>query len=241
MKRFFRFLALLAVASVLQAQILPQPVDTVIVSVGNDRAKLAQPDLALGTSGIVLHDYDGRHKAIVAAAKVIASDANTSTVELSPYLGFRQGNLPEIKTPPVPGDRVIMADLYHRVLPVTPNFETYDAIVKAYPRAIWVHPDLFAAELGANREPLPRREDFQEFCAQTYTGLVLFAFKHNVTLVDCGGWEVIGRFPVERKNDAIYSPFYNRFEEIPTALLDFSDGKIEDFDRHYENLIKVNP
>ena len=57
-------------ASIVFASNFPQPATATIDSIENNKAIISQGNLTPGMSGIVIHEYDETHKAIIATAQV---------------------------------------------------------------------------------------------------------------------------------------------------------------------------
>ncbi len=191
----------------------------------------------IGVSGIVVHAYDRSHRAIVATAIVQGSEGGRTTVELRPYRGLRQPNLPDVKTPPQKGDTVVLGYLYDRVLPIVPNQKSFDLAHRSFPKLHIVHPDLIAAELAKAKTPIPDREILQKSCDKFNLGLVMIMLADGTDFLDCQSWTKVGHSDIAAVDVTHFKqPFFNRFEEIPSPFYDWSDHTIADYDNFYRKL-----
>ena len=217
----------------------PRTVTTTLENVKGDRATVSVGDIPVGVSGIVIHAYDQTHKAIVASVVVTERGETTTTLKLLPYKGLEQPNLPTIKTEAQNGDTVILGYLYDHVLPIVPNQKSFEIAKESFPKLRLIHPDIFAAELAKDKSPLPYKDHFQKMCEKMHLGIVMFMFKDGTDFIDCVSWVKVGESTVTSVDaDQFKQPFFNRFEEIPTAFYDWTEYKVHDFDRFYKKLEK---
>lgn len=234
-RTFLLLLALLATS--LTASEEPRTVTAPLENLHENEATVAAGNIPVGVSGIVIHAYDQTHKAIVASVVVTQGGEAYTKLKLLPYRGLVQPNLPTIKTKPQNGDTVILGYLYDRVLPIVPNQESFEKAKESFPKLRLIHPDLFAAELAKDKSPLPYRDHFAKMCEKMHLGLVMFMFKDGTDFIDCVSWVKVGSSDVTSIDaEHFKQPFFNRFEEIPSAFYDWSEYKIEDFDRFYRKL-----
>jgi len=229
-----KFLWLILSISTLIASNLPKEVLATINSIKENFATVNSKDLTLGMSGIVIHKYDENYEAIVATAKVLNLNEKQATLQLYKFDAISNDKLPDINTKPQVGDRVIFGNLYKRVLPIVPNIETYEKVKNSLKDVMLIHPDIFAAELAKDKEPLPKRENFRKICKKMNIGLVLFVFKDGSELVDCESWQKVGHLELKSVNKEFITPFYNRIGKIPSSIYDWSDYTLKDFDSYYK-------
>jgi len=232
------FLPFLLIAS-LYAMEEPQTVTAVLHDVQKNRAVIDLSHLPIGTSGIVIHRYDEKHRAIVASAVTVTSDKNSTTIELLPYRGLEHPKLPTIKTQPQHGDRVILGYLYDRILPIVPNKASFEKAREAFPNRTLIHPDLFAVELANEKQPLPQKRHFQRMCEKMHLGLVLFMFQDGSDFIDCVSWKKVGHVDLQSVDGEHFkSPFFHRFTSIPSSPFDWNDYTMNSFDQYYKRLEK---
>jgi len=234
MKR--KLFGLIFSTSIIFAANFPQPVTAIVNHIENNKATISQGNLIPGMSGIVVHKYDETHEAIVATAKVQSSNKSQSTLLLSKFEGIINTKLPNIKTKPQKGDRVILGYLYKRVLPIVPNQATFEKIKMSFPDIMFIHPDIFAAELSKEKEPLPKVENFRNVCKKMSIGAVLFVFKDGSDLIDCNSWQKIYHSNIKSDKEKTVKPFYNRIGEISTPFYDWSDHTLGNFDTYYKSV-----
>jgi len=232
----YKLLALILSISTITAATLPKSISTTLSSVKGDVATVEKRGFIPGMSGIVLHRYDEKHEAIVATAKVLNSKGSQTTLQLYKFDAISNTKLPNIKTKPQVGDRVILGHLYKRVLPIVPNIETYEKVKNSLHDILLIHPDIFAAELAKEKEPLPKVENFRNMCKKMSIGLVLFVFKDGSDFVDCESWEKVYHLDISSVNKDLVTPFYHRTGEIPSPIYDWSEHTLKDFDSYYRGL-----
>jgi hypothetical protein len=233
------FLSFLFFALTANAAEGPRGITATLQNVDKEYAEIGVGNLPVGASGIVIHRYDDKHRAIVASAVITACDANGTTIRLLPYRGLEQPRLPTIKTKPQNGDTLVIGYLYDRVLPIVPNQKSLEKAKADFPNLTLIHPDLFAAELSRIKEPLPRKRHFQRMCEKMHLGLVMFMFQDGTDFVDCVSWEKVGHADIASVDEKKFkTPFFHRFESIPSALFDWGDYTMNDFDRYYKKVEK---
>ena len=176
------------------------------------------PDIAVGSSGVVMHKFANGDRSIVARA-VVAE---------------KMGNLAKVL--PSQGDTVILNFLYNRALLVVPNAEIYEQIVAAFPNITFIHPDLAGAHLSYNFKPNPSRDDFRKMCSNNAAGLIFIALDKESLFADCGSFESLKTF-ASGEVSYYQIPFYSRVGKIDTMFFDVLNGQINDYDRHYRYLL----
>ncbi|WP_456451419.1 plasminogen-binding N-terminal domain-containing protein [Hydrogenimonas sp.] len=230
-------LAFFALAALLMAGAEPRTETGTLESVSGETATVGVGPVPKGVSGIVVHYYDQTHAAIVSSAFVTESGEGRTTLKLVPYRGLRNPNLPNVKTPPQKGDLVILGYLYDRVLPIVPNQKSLEHAHASFPKLHIIHPDIVAAELAKEKSPIPAREIFQNACEKFNLGIVMIMFSDGTDFLDCVSWVKVGHADVAAVDPQEFKqPFFNRFEEIPSPFYDWSEHKIENFDRFYKRL-----
>jgi hypothetical protein len=217
----------------------PKTVTTTLYEIQKNHATIQGVHLPVGTSGIVIHRYDEKHRAIVASAVTVMSNENGTTIELLPYRGLMHSKLPTIKTEPQNGDTVILGYLYDRILPIVPNKASFEKAKEAFTNLTLIHPDLFAVELAKEKQPLPQKRHFQRMCEKMHLGLVLFMFQDGSDFIDCVSWKKVGHVDLKSVDGEHFkSPFFHRFNAIPSAPFDWSNHTMNQFDQYYKKLEK---
>ena len=214
-----------------------EPYQTNIVKlVGNEAVVADSPNVSVGSSGIVIHNFDSVHRTIITKAVVTRKDGVNMYLKLYYYKDLNMDALPSYKIIPKVGDTVIFNYLYKRVLPVVPNKKAFDRLKQTFPRIDFIHPDLFAYQLAVDSNPTPKLSDFRHECANDDFGLLFFAIRDKGYFVDCTSFKVLGKidFPTEGKKQ---KPFYTRIKDISAKFFGLGSDKMKDYDSYYEKLL----
>ena len=194
------------------------------------------PNIAVGSSGVVMHRFANGDRSIVARAVVTEKMGNLAKVRFEVFDSLEQKALPLPRALPDRGDTVILNFLYNRALLVVPNAEIYEQIVRAFPNITFIHPDLAGAHLSYNFKPNPSRDDFRKMCSNNAVGLIFIALNEESVFADCGSFQVLKSF--QSGQVSYYQiPFYSRIGKIDTMFWDVLNGQISDYDRHYRYLL----
>ncbi len=209
-----------------------------IISINTNTAIVKSfPDVQIGSSGVVVHNFDKNHSSIVAKIIVINKNNTTITVKFVPFKDLEQSVLPVPKILPQVGDEVILNYLYNYALPITPNYQTYKKVINTHQDIQWLHPDLFAAKLFTENNPTPTKQDFQKMCKNYNFSLLYFAIDNTGYFVDCNSFKVIGEEAMPTKGKAMI-PFFTRIKNIKTSWYSFNKSTISNYDTYYKNLIR---
>ena len=200
---------ILLTALPLFAGFFPSTVHTSVASAKGDTLTLRSSFPADGMSGIIVHDYGSDLQAITAYiaqtskghAKVISRDI------------IHHDELPTIKTPVRPGDKVIGGYLYNNVILLAPDAATYTKITSSYNKS-WIHPDLFAIYLSKRGDGYPTRENLGEFARAYQVGLVAIVRKDGLVLLDPISGHIISKKAMGGLPAKAQFPFYMHFKEI---------------------------
>ena len=204
-----------------------------IVTVKNNK------DVALGSTGIVLHQFDADHQTIIAKVEAISKMNDTMMLKLSQYLGVKQDALPSYNITPQVGDKVILNFLYNRALAIVPNINSYKMITRSYNNIIWTHPDIFASKLSIEYTPRPTKKEFQEICSSENIGLLFFHIDQTGYFVDCNSFVVLDKIPLPQTKN-IQLPFYTRIQNIKSRFSIFGGDKgITDYNSYYKKLLGI--
>ncbi|BCD67478.1 plasminogen-binding N-terminal domain-containing protein [Nitratiruptor sp. YY09-18] len=205
---------------------------TTITNAYKSKATIQRVNLPLGTSGIVIHDYDSMHSSIVARAILVAPD----TIKFEVFDALAQEALPTPLTKPQTGDRVILGYLYDRATIIAPNLKSYQEVANQVDEKI-IHPDLFATELSKAKDPAPDYNDFKNFCNKFALAKLYIVQKNQTDIVDCYSFKKIGTLPMRAEGKNVKLPFYNRLKKIQTSLFDFFGGsEIQNYFDYYKKL-----
>ena len=214
--------------------------ETALLSVTDGSGEITDsPTIAVGSSGVVMHNFGSGASSIIARAVVTQKSAGKAKVRFEVFDMLAQEALPLPKILPSSGDKVILNFLYDRAIIVAPNAEIYEQVIKAFPNINFIHPDLGGAYLSYNHKPNPSRDDFRKICAQNSAGLIFIAMDKQGVFADCGSFKPLRTFA--SGSVAYYQlPFYSRVGEIKTVIWDFTNGLISDYDKHYRYLLGLD-
>ena len=214
-----------------------EPYQTTITSLeGNQAVVPDSPIVVVGSSGIVIHNFDSIHRTIITKAVVTKKDGGNIYLKLYYYKDLNMDALPSYKIVPKVGDTVIFNYLYKRVLPIVPNKKAFEDFKQRFPNLDVVHPDLFAYELAKDNNPAPKISDLRHECNMDDFGLLFFALSDKGYFVDCTSFKVIGKldFPTEGKKQ---TPFYTRIKNIKSKFFGFGSDEVKNFDAYYKKLL----
>ena len=197
---------------------------------------LNNPDIIVGSSGIVMHSFENGDSTIVARAVVTEKQGTFAKIRFEMFDMAKQKALPLPKILPSKNDKVILNYLYSRSLIVVPNAEIYKQVVNAFPNIDFIHPDVTGAYLLFDSKPNPSRDDFRKMCANSAAGLIFIGLDKESYFADCGSFQPLKRF--ETGKVASYQvPFYTRVGEIKEIFLDFKNSPIKNYNSHYRYLL----
>ncbi len=230
--------SLLLSVTFLLAEFNPSPYEATLQSVQNNKATIADNNIALGATGIVIHNFDKEHQTIIALATVTAKVDNKLTLTFSKYKNLHQSALPSYKIDPEKGDKVVLNYLYNRLLPIVPNKETYKLVTNRFVGYNIIHPDLFASKLYVEHQPRPEKSDFRQSCLQNSNNLLLFAIEDKGYFVDCQSFKILDSINLSTQGDKEAHPFYSRIPKIKTRLGAIMGSEdIGKYNRYYKQML----
>lgn len=211
---------------------------TVLIDVTDGVGTIADsPDIAVGSSGVVIHKFDDSQSSIIARVSVVSKNGGFAKVRFEVFDSLAQAALPIPAVMPQNGDDIVLNYLYNRSLIIVPNKEIYDEVTKAFKDITFIHPDLIGSYLSYEYKPNPSRDDFRKMCSQSAAGLIFIAMNNEAVFADCQSFEILKTF----QSGAVkyyQLPFFTRVKNIDTVFWKFESGHISDFDRHYKLLLK---
>ena len=211
---------------------------TTLDKVTGNSAKVKDRDIAVGSSGIVLHSFDGEHKTIIARAEVISKESGNLSVSFSKFDRLVQKALPDYKIKPSKGDTLILNYLYNRILPITPNEESFKEFKEKFSSFDIVHPDIFASNLFIEKEPLPSKRDFQANCKKNDYALLFFSIDKLGYFVDCSTFKVLDTITLSSDVNPTMKPFYSRIPKIKSSLgAIIGEKDIGDYNLYYKKML----
>ena len=214
-----------------------------LLSVHDETATAKTSNLQVGVSGFIVRHLSDEHSIIIANATVSAYDASTSiaTLNLQPYDGLRQNSLPNGKWKPEINDELVIAFGYTRALLIAPNEAIYHNITSRVKSLAWQHPDGFATTLSYAGHPTPLKEDFNNFCRGSATGLLYIYTNHALFTLDCKSLKLLQITPAGFKEKETKLPFYSRVDKINAAWWGEGSDELENYEPYYlELMIKNN-
>jgi len=216
-----RKLALIALVSLpLFAGFFPSTVNTSVTSVDKDNITLKSAFPVSGMSGIVIHNYGNGLEAVTAyISQTSAKDGKAKVIDRDI---IHHEELPTINTAVAPGDRVIGGYLYHTVLLLAPDADTYARITSSEHK-LWVHPDHYALFLSKEGEARPTRENLKAFAKEYQVGLIYIVRNGSAVLLDPISGKIVGEKALTGLPSQAQSPFYMRFDQIESGWFSKSD------------------
>lgn len=212
-----RKIALMALLSIpLFADFFPPTVYTSVKSVNGDTITLDKKFPIDGMSGVVIHNYGNDLTAIT--SRIFQTSSDKSVVLVSKDI-LQHDELPTIKTPISPKDKVIGGYLYNNVLLLAPDADTYAKITTAYHKK-WIHPDLFALYLSVEGEERPTRENLATFAKKYQVGLVYIVRKNAAVLLDPISGKIVSQQSMTGLPDKGSYPFYMRLKSLDSGWFD---------------------
>lgn len=167
-----------------------------------------------GVSGIVVHRYNDRHSAIIAA--VVSLGGDKAQVVNASYV--QNTRLPDIATTIEVGDTVVMGYLYNRSLLIAPNEATYKEVLEIYPNIDFVNPDLLAFQMMREGRNMPTKQSIQEYCNQNAIGLVYIVTADMGYFLDVNSFDILNVEPIDSSGDRVL-PFFMRLERIDGGIV----------------------
>ncbi len=230
---------LILLSVTLLAQINLTPLHTKVKAIQDNMLVVsANSNIQVGSSGVVMHSFDEKHKTVIASVEVAKKEGETLYLKLLPFKYIPQETLPSYQIKPQVGDEVILNFLYNRALAIVPDADTYKTVTKSYDNFEWVHPDIFAAKLSKSYNPTPDKETFQKMCVEQNIGLLLIYSEGKGHFVDCQSFKTIYHIPLPSPS-SVKVPFYNRLDPIKGRIFGLFGGKgVKDYDTFYNKLLK---
>lgn len=231
------FAVFLTFLSLSWAQGFLAPYTTTLKEVRGGTATVADSqDLVIGSSGIVLHQFDEGKSSIIARASVTGKANGLATLQFEVFDLLEQSAFPLPGLTPKQGDTVILNYLYDRALIVAPNSIVFNEITGHFTDIQWVHPDLVGAYLASEYTPSPDRDTFRKLCQAHSTGIIFFALNFKGYFADCQSFKVLKTLDSGRIS-SYQLPFYTRITDIESAFWKFGSSQITDYNAHYGNLL----
>ncbi len=208
-----------------------------IRNVTEDIAIIDMPNLKVGQSGIIEHQYDNGRTIIVANGYVISSNNEYSTISLNKFDDLQQDAIPTANRPAQDGDMFVLNYLYEASLLIAPNSQSFDVVSKKFVNHKFLHSDIFATHLKLEYEPLPSKETFINFSKFQNIGTIFFVVDNKVYVTDAKTFVVLYSYDIMYQANQEELPFYTRVAEIDSAFWDIDFKKYIDF---FKELLEFN-
>jgi hypothetical protein len=189
----------------------------------------------LGSSGIVIRDFDSEHSSIVARATVVEKQGELAKVKFMSFDDLESTSMPTPILKPKKGDKVLLNHLYNKRLVIASNVNVYKQIAKDDFIVQWLHPDLLASRLYIDKTKAPKQNDFKEVCKFYEIGQIVFALDDGDYFVDCFSFKTIKKVAKNRDTTNAQLPFYSRIQKISGSL--FFNKEVKSFSNYYKGLI----
>ncbi len=242
MFRFFIPL-FLSTLTLLSANTNFSPYSTTVSEIKNNYIYIDEnKDFSVGSSGIILRDFDGTHKTIIAVVEVVEKKGASAILKYKKFSALNQDALPQYSITPKKGDEVILNYLYNRALIIAPNEESFNYIKKTHNKFSWIHPDIFASTLARDYSPAPKKDDFKKECTEDSFALLFFIVEDSGYFVDCNSFKILHKveLPKDLKNTKQMTPFYHRLKEIKGRVFGLMGGKgIQNYNNYYKKLLGI--
>ena len=215
-----RKIALMALTSLpLFAGFFPSTVHTSVSSVGENTVSLKSALPVTGMSAAVIHDYGNSLEAITSYLTQTSSDGSAKVVSKDI---IHHDELPTIKTTVTVGDKVIGGYLYHTVLLLAPDADTYARITSSHNKQ-WIHPDHFALFLSEEGDAHPTKANLAKFAKEYQVGLIYIVKNGSAVLLDPISGQIVGKKAMSNLPAQGQHPFFMRFDEIQTGWFSKSE------------------
>jgi len=209
-----RKIALMALAALpLFAGFFPSTVHTSISSVSGDTVSLRSALPVNGMSAVVIHSYGNSLEAITSYITQISANGNAKIISKDI---IHHDKLPTIKTTVAAGDKVVGGYLYHTILLLAPDADTYAKITSSHSK-LWVHPDHFALFLSKEGDSRPTKENLAAFAREYQVGLIYIVRKGSAVLLDPISGQIVGKKAMNNLPAQGKYPFFMRFDEIQSG------------------------
>jgi len=236
MIKFLTFMVAIFLTSSLFGLSLDSYQSTVTRLDGNNAVVTDNPSVVLGSSAIIIHNYDDKHRTIIAKAVADKRESGELFLKLYYYKDLNQDALPSYKIIPQVGDTVIFNYLYKRVLPIVPNKAAFKSLKQRFSAIDFLHPDLFAYQLAKDSNQKPTVSDFRAECNSDDFGLLLFNIEDKGYFVDCTSFKVLSSFDMPIQGEMM-SPFYTRIKEIKAKFFGFGSDDMKEYNSYYKKLL----
>ena len=191
-----------------------------IDNVKDNKSTIKMGNLIVGQSAIVLH-INNKNKMIIASAKVIQSNQETSIVEYFDFTDLKQDAIPTTNLKVAKNDILVFNYLYTNSLLIVPNQETFELVKKTFKHNAFMHPDIFATKMKVDQEVYPKQEYLQEFAIKQNLGTIFIVVDKKIHILDTKTFKILTSYKINYDESQSQQPFYTRVEDIEGGLFDF--------------------
>ena len=222
-----------------------KPIGLKIENIENNKSTINIGNLVIGQTGIVAHIFNNDKKLIVANAKVISSDANSSVVEFFKFDDLKQDAIPTTKRTAQQGDVLVLNYMYNSSLLITPTVESFQTVRDNFKLNNFIHSDIFAAKLKVDHNPYPTKEIIQNFAIEQNLGTIFMVIENKVYIIDTKTFAILESYAISYENTQNMMPFYTRVEEIEDTIFNlsffdfFSGSKNLSYNDYYKKVLGV--
>ncbi len=197
------------------------------------------PTLKVGEEAYIVRKLqDGT--SIIGFHCLLKSQQDTlATFYCEKFDGISQEAMPKINFQAQVGDTLVLNPMKKRALIITTSQNKYLKLRDYFKEYNLVHPDLFAASLYEESNPLPTRHDFQNFCKQYYVATLIFDLADGIKTANCQSFEILQTFRKKSLDEhKQMKPFFHRLDTITPGFWNwFGATEIEDFHTYYKELL----
>jgi len=201
-------------------------------------AKINITNLNLGHSGIIVKKINN-NTMIISQAVVIKSNNKNSTLEFLDKDIIKQNAIPTTKLIPENGDKFILNHLYKTSLLIVPNVKAKKNVKELYPNQNFLNEDFFAAHLKIIQQPIPEKETISNFAQAQQIGTIFIVVENKLYILDSITFKIIETIPLSYNDESTNVPFLTKIQDIKTGFWNFSDEKIEDYNKYYLKLLET--
>jgi hypothetical protein len=194
---------LIATISLIYASSIPSKSYTTITSVNLNHVTLEEPIGVNGESALVVRTLATGE---FATAYIMQTSKNKAVlVDNDPTNGKHLANIkPTLKV----GDRVLGGFLYHKIMVIAPNKDSFKEIQNKF-GIHSINPDLFLAFLKAKKHKYPNRTLYKKFAKLVGIGLFLIAKDDDVSIYDPISQKILKKTSFLNTGLSDIKPFYN--------------------------------
>jgi hypothetical protein len=222
-----------------------KPLGIKLDNLGNNKSTIAIGNLIVGQTGIVVHIFDNDKRLIVANAKVISTNSNSSVVEFFKFEDLKQDAIPTTKREVVTNDVLILNYMYNSSLLIAPTLDAFQNTRDNFKLNNFVHSDIFAARLKVDHNPYPTKEDIQNFAMEQNLGTIFMVIENRVYVIDTKTFAILASYGISYENNNVIMPFYTRVEGIEETIFSwsyfdfFSSKKSVSYNDYYKRILGI--